>query len=68
MTQTTINIEGISCGECEKSITNMISKQEGVESILVSKEAKNAVINHDPSIINLARLNEIIEDMGFDVV
>ena len=68
MQETIINIDGIKCGDCEKSITDMLNKKPGVQSVVVSKEDKNAIITHDPSVITVEDMNKIIEDMGFDVI
>lgn len=61
----TISIEGMSCQHCVKTITSTLQGLEGVTSVAVSLEAKNAVVEGTASD---AALKEAIEDIGFDVV
>ena len=66
--QTIINIDGMTCGGCVKSVTNALNQVEGVTSVMVSLENKNAVIDFDDSITNIDGLKEAIEDAGYDIV
>lgn len=61
----TISIEGMSCQHCVNTITSTLQGLEGVTSVAVSLEAKNAVVEGTASD---AALKEAIEDIGFDVV
>jgi len=61
----TISIEGMSCGHCVNAVTEALKNVEGVTSVAVSLEAKNAVVEGAASD---AALKEAIEDIGFDVV
>lgn len=61
----TIIIEGMHCQHCVKAVTEALQAVEGVSSVAVSLEAKNAVV--EGTAANEA-LKEAIEDIGFDVV
>lgn len=68
-TQTiTLNIEGMTCGGCVKSVTNALNQVAGVQSVDVSLDDKNAKISFDDSQTQERNLKEAIEDAGFDVV
>lgn len=68
-TQTiTLNIEGMTCGGCVKSVTNALNQVTGVQSADVSLANNNATINFDDSQTDVQQLTEAIEDAGFDVV
>lgn len=67
-TQTTIQIDGMTCGGCVKSVTNALQQVDGVQAVEVSLENKSANINFDDSKTNLEALKEAIEDAGYDVV
>ena len=61
-----IKIEGMTCGHCESSVRNALSKIENVEVIEVSKDKKIACVevnNVDNSV-----LLDTIENIGFDAL
>ena len=61
----TLNIEGMHCGGCVKSVTRVLTELDGVQSADVQLEGK-ANITFDENRINVALLIEVIEDAGFD--
>ena len=62
----TLNIGGMTCGGCVKSVTRILENTEGVAKAEVSLENKNAVIEFDPAKTNPAALIEAVEDGGLD--
>ena len=68
-TQTiTLNIQGMTCSGCVKSVTNALNQVAGVQSVDVSLDHNNATINFDDGQVQQSTLKEAIEDAGFDVV
>ena len=63
---TTLNITGMTCGGCVKSVTNALNQVTGVQQADVSLEQNNAVINFDDSQTNETALKQAIEDAGFE--
>lgn len=61
----TLNIEGMHCGGCVKSVTQVLTELDGVQSAVVQLEGK-ANITFDENRVNVAQLIEVIEDAGFD--
>lgn len=61
----TLNIEGMHCGGCVKSVTRVLTELNGVQSADVQLEGK-ANITFDENRVNVAQLIEVIEDAGFD--
>ena len=61
----TLNIEGMHCGGCVKSVTRVLTELDGVQSAVVQLEGK-ANITVDENRVNVAQLIEVIEDAGFD--
>ena len=61
----TLNIEGMHCGGCVKSVTQVLTELAGVQSADVQLEGK-ANITFDENRVNVAQLIEVIEDAGFD--
>ena len=60
-----LNIEGMHCGGCVKSVTRVLTELDGVQSADVQLEGK-ANITFDENRVNVAQLIEVIEDAGFD--
>ena len=61
----TLNIEGMHCGGCVKSVTRVLTELDGVQSADVQLAGK-ANITFDENRVNVAQLIEVIEDAGFD--
>ena len=61
----TISIEGMRCMHCVASVKSALEALEGVTSVEVNLEAKNAVVEGTAS---EAALKEAVENTGFDVV
>lgn len=61
----TLNIEGMHCGGCVKSVTRVLTELDGVQSADVQLEGK-VNITFDENRVNVAQLIEVIEDAGFD--
>ncbi|XP_048400098.1 copper-transporting ATPase 1 isoform X2 [Stegostoma tigrinum] len=65
---TVIDIKGMNCDSCVKTIEENISNKSGVISIHVSLAQHNGVVEYDPLFTNPEELREIIDDMGFDAI
>ena len=61
----TLNIEGMHCGGCVKSVTRVLTELDGVQSADVQLEGK-ANVTFDENRVTVAQLIEVIEDAGFD--
>ncbi|QEY23233.1 heavy-metal-associated domain-containing protein [Neisseria animalis] len=66
MANITLNIGGMTCGGCVKSVTRILEGVEGVAKAEVSLEQNNAVVEYDEAQTNPAALIEAVEDGGFD--
>ena len=66
MATVTLNIDGMTCGGCVKSVTKVLNDLDGVRSATVSLENKNAQVEFDEGKIQIAQLVEAVEDTGFD--
>lgn len=61
-----LNIGGMTCGGCVKSVTKVLENLDGVEKAEVSLENAGAIISFDERKIQPAALIEAVEDAGFD--
>jgi P-type Cu+ transporter len=66
LTETIINVGGMTCGACTSAIESGFKNVRGVKSMSVSLMTNRAVIQHDSAVITPESLAEIIEDRGFD--
>ena len=66
MATITLNIDGMTCGGCVKSVTKVLNDLHGVRSATVSLENKNAQVEFDEGKIQIAQLVEAVEDAGYD--
>ncbi|MDO4997217.1 MAG: cation transporter [Neisseria sp.] len=66
MTNIILNIDGMTCGGCVKSVSKVLNDLNGVETASVSLEKQQAQIAFDPEQIGVANLISAIEDAGFD--
>jgi copper chaperone CopZ len=67
MTTINLNVEGITCGGCEKSIRTALLAHDGVSEATASHETGVVAIKYDNSKINEDQLKQTIEDAGFDI-
>ena len=67
MQTVTLNIDGMTCGGCVKSVTRLLEGVEGGEKAEVSLENKNAVITFDESKTDADALIDAVEDGGYNV-
>ena len=75
MTTLTINIKGMTCGGCVKSVTNVLQQLRGVSKVDVSLAENHAIVDYDPTLASpkllktaIELLKTAIEDAGYDVV
>lgn len=67
MEKSIINVEGMSCEHCVKSVQKAVGAILGVESVVVDLSAKTVTVEHD-SDVKLDKIKEEIEDQGYDVI
>lgn len=61
-----LQIEGMTCNGCVKSINQALSTLEGIIRADVSLEEKKAHVAFDETKIQADRIIEAVEDAGFD--
>lgn len=64
----TLNIKGMTCGGCVKSVTTVLQQLPGVSAVNVSLEQNQAAITYDPAKAKPEQFKAAIEDAGFDVI
>ncbi|WP_135611923.1 heavy-metal-associated domain-containing protein [Methanococcoides sp. AM1] len=65
MVETTIKVEGMSCGHCQMAVTKAISSVEGVSSVDVDLEKGEANVSYDPQTADLDTIKKAINGAGY---
>ncbi len=61
-----IKVEGMSCGGCVKSVTNVLSALPGVAKAEVSLESKCARVEYEAGRVTREDMKRVIVDAGFE--
>ncbi len=64
--QTTIQVEGMTCGHCESAVKNAVEAVDGVKQASASKDNKTVTILYEGE-LNSAEIKQAIEDAGYTV-
>ncbi|NSL51008.1 cation transporter [Calidifontibacillus erzurumensis] len=62
----TLQVSGMTCGHCEKAVTNALMAIEGVENVEVDLKTGNVKINAQENVSEQV-LKEAVEEQGYDV-
>lgn len=65
MEKVTLQVEGMSCGHCVKSVEGAVREAGGEAK--VSLETKTVEVDYDPGKVSLEAIKEAIEEQGYDV-
>lgn len=61
-------VEGMTCGGCERSIQNVLTKHAGVVSAKADHVSAKVSVEFDPAQTRPQLIAQAITDAGFDVV
>ncbi|OWY38489.1 hypothetical protein CEK28_12690 [Xenophilus sp. AP218F] len=67
MSELIMNVDGMTCGGCAKSVTGVLNEMAGVSEAEVSLEAKQARVVYDAAVVSPEELAAAVADAGFDV-
>ncbi|POZ60301.1 heavy-metal-associated domain-containing protein [Chromobacterium alticapitis] len=62
-----LNIDGMTCGGCVKTVQDVLDTMAGVSDTSVSLEAKQAQVSYDPGLVSPEELAAAVVEAGFDV-
>lgn len=65
MEQTTLQIDGMTCGHCISRVQKALARLEGVHVDQV--EIGSARVTWEPDRVSLQRIREAVEDAGYEV-
>ncbi|MBT2755191.1 copper chaperone CopZ [Mesobacillus foraminis] len=68
MEKVKLNVSGMSCGHCVKSVEGSVGALEGVSSVKVNLEAGQVEVEYNKEAVTLDKIKETIDDQGYDIV
>lgn len=66
--QVTIQVKGMTCGGCVKSVENSVSALSGVEKVNVQLKTGKVDVEFNDSQVDIKQITDTIEDQGYTVV
>lgn len=66
--KTTIKVTGMTCGHCEAAVKGALESLSGVTDVNVDLDTGKVDITYDDLKVTVDKMNEAIEDQGYDVV
>jgi copper chaperone CopZ len=67
MTQATLSVPGISCGQCERAITSALTPVAGVQRIEVDIPRKQVRVEYDAAAVSLDQVTAILAEEDYPV-
>ena len=67
MSTVSINVEGMKCQNCVKSISEELNGIDGVQKAEISLEGKTVDVQYDENKASVEDLRNAIYELGFDV-
>ncbi|MEW5943908.1 MAG: heavy-metal-associated domain-containing protein [Pseudomonadota bacterium] len=68
MKTVTLNVIGMTCMGCARSVRNALEQIPGVAGVDIALDQGKVAVTFDPAKIEGAGLREAIEDAGYEVV
>jgi copper chaperone len=63
-----LNVNGMSCEHCAKSIKNGLLDKNGVAFVEVSLKENTVKIDYSDVVISVDEIRNVIEEIGYDVI
>ena len=67
MQSTTLVAPYISCEHCRHAFVGAVGKLDGVKNVTVNISKKTVHVQYDPQFVTLAKIEEIMDDIGYTV-
>ncbi|XP_056645001.1 copper-transporting ATPase 1 isoform X1 [Diorhabda sublineata] len=62
----TVNIDGMTCMSCVKTIEETVGKKRGILTIKVNLQEKTGLVRYDAALVTPQEICDYIDDMGFE--
>lgn len=68
MEKTVLNVEGMSCSHCEKTVKKSAGALDGVTEVTVDLKKKTVTVTYEDTKVSVADIKKAIEEQGYEVV
>lgn len=68
MEKVTLNVQGMSCGHCVKTIEGSVGELQGVASVKVHLENGTVDVEYNANEVTLETIKETIDEQGYEVI
>ncbi|MCA0971728.1 copper chaperone CopZ [Halobacillus litoralis] len=66
--QLTLEVNGMTCGHCEKAVKGALEELEGVHGVEVHLDSGKVDVSYDEAFATKAMMKEAVEAQGYDAV
>ena len=66
--ETVLSVPDISCEHCVNAINGALKYVPGVEAVSTDIPTKKVHLRYDPNQVTLAKVEEILDDIGYEVM
>jgi copper chaperone len=66
--ETVLSVPDISCEHCVNAINGALKGLPGVETVNTDIPTKKVHVRYDPNQVTMARVEEVLDDIGYTVV
>jgi copper chaperone len=63
-----IRVGGMTCGGCERSVQNALTRHRGVIEARADRRSERVSVHYDPALITRATIEQAITAAGFSVM
>lgn len=67
MEQTTLKIEGMTCGHCKSAVDGALRNLQGVQDVHVDLNKGVAEVTYNNTEVTSVNMKEAVEEQGYDV-
>ncbi|MCL2045647.1 MAG: cation transporter [Oscillospiraceae bacterium] len=67
MEKAILSVEGMTCNHCVMTVTKALNTMLGIESVVVDLDTETVTVVYNPSITDLVKIKNEIEEVGYDV-
>ncbi|PAE09198.1 copper-binding protein [Terribacillus saccharophilus] len=64
----TLQVNGMTCGHCEKAVKGALGELEGIQGVDVDLASGKVDVVYDDTFVTKNEMKEAIEEQGYDVV
>lgn len=68
MEKIVLQVEGMSCDHCVKSITKAVNELPGVAQVEVSLSDKTVMVEYDNTKVKVEQIKSVIEEQGYEII